>query len=148
MAHKYTSWGRTRTPKALYEGIPDDYANQKRTVAAMTVSTVGNLDATLASGTEGRNGYATENQRFLHVTVSAASGKNVIIYVYHYATQVWAPLMINLGNGSWGQATASTVSTGTTNLQPQTFIFEIAGADRVAFVSGDPPTIHAATSTF
>ena len=148
MAHKYTSWGRTRTPKGLYEGIPDDYANQKRTVAAMTVSTVGNLDATLASTTAGQCGYATENQRFLHVTVSAANGKSATIYVYHYATQVWAPLMINNGNGTWSQATVSTVSNATANLQPQTFIFEIAGADRVAFVSGDPPTIHAATSTF
>ena len=149
MAHKYNSWGRTRSPKELKEGIPADYSNVKRAVSAVAkVASAGSLSGTVGSSTEGENGYATENQRFLHVTVSAAQNKSVKIYVYHYATQVWAPLMINDGDGTWSQAEAKTANEVTSNLQPQTFIFEIAGADRVAFVTSDTVTVHASTSTF
>tara|TARA_B100002051_G_C16503592_1_gene519187 strand:+ start:85 stop:486 length:402 start_codon:yes stop_codon:yes gene_type:complete len=118
------------------------------TARVVAASEVGNLAAALNSATEGQNGYATENQRFLHVTVSAANGKSVAIYVYNYAVGVWAPLMVNDGDGTFSQAAASTVATATANLQPQHFIFEIAGVDRVAFVSADAPTVHASCSTF
>ena len=147
--HTYSSWGRTRRPKTVSTvGKSAAPGGTLETARAVTVSAVGNLAANLDSATEGRNGYATENQRFLHVTVSAAQNKSVTIYVYNYAIKVWAPLMVNDGDGTFSQATASTVDTATANLQPQTFIFEIAGADRVAFVSGDAPTVHAACSSF
>ena len=146
---KHTSWGRTRRPKTIstvsHGSTPGGTLETARVV---TVSAVGDLSATVASATEGRNGYTTENQRFLHVTVSAANNKSVKIYVYNYAIGVWAPLMVNDGDGTFSQATASTVASGTANLQPQTFIFEIAGADRVAFVTGDTLTVHAACTTF
>jgi cytosine/uracil/thiamine/allantoin permease len=106
------------------------------------------LAAALDSATEGRNGYATENQRFLHVTVSAGNAKSVIIYVYNYAVGVWAALMVNDGDGTFSQATATTAASGTAALQPQHFIFDIGGADRVAFVSADAPTAHASCSSF
>ena len=147
--HTHSSWGRTRRPKTVSskaKGLAP--AGTLETARAVAASAVGNLAANLDSATEGQNGYATENQRFLHVTVSAAQNKSVKIYVYNYAIRVWAPLMVNDGDGSFSQATASTVDNGTANLQPQTFIFEIAGADRVAFVSDDAPTVHAACSTF
>ncbi len=146
--YKATSWGRTRSPKGISEGVPDDYSNVKRSPSAVTVVAVGDLSATLASTDAGKNGYATENQRFLHVTVSGADNKSVIIYVYNYASQVWAALMVNDGDGTFSQATARTANSATAEEQPQTFIFEIAGADRVAFVSTDTITVHAACSTF
>jgi len=146
---KHTSWGRTRRPKTLStKSHGSTPGGTLETARAVAVSAVDNLSATVASTTEGQNGYATENQRFLHVTVSAARNKSVKIYVYNYAIGVWAPLMVNDGDGTFSQATASTVDDETANLQPQTFIFEIAGADRVAFVSDDALTVHAACTTF
>jgi len=148
MVHKYDSWGKTRRPKSigrLQSAVPP---MSKETPRAVTVSALGDLSATLTSTTEGQNGYATENQRFLHVTVSAAQNKSVAIYVYNYASGVWAPLMVNDGDGTFSQATCSTVNSGTTNEQPQHYVFEIAGADRIAFVSSDAPTVHASCSTF
>ena len=118
-----TSWGRTRRPKNV---------NGAQSTTHITSETA----------------YATENQRFLHVTVSAAQNKSVKIYLYDYAVQVWAPLMVNDGDGTFSQASASTVNNGTAANQPQHFIFEIAGADRVAFVSSDAPTVHACYTTF
>ena len=150
MPFKYDSWGRTRRPKAISSvGASQEPAGTLETARAVTVSTTGNLSADLSSATEGRNGYATENQRFLHVTVSAANEKSVKIYVYNYAVQVWAALMIiDPADMSFAQATATTATSATAAAQPQTFIFEIAGADRVAFVSSDAPTVHACCTTF
>ena len=146
---RWESYGNTRRPKTVstVEGslLP---GGTLETARAVTISTAANLAAALNSATEGRNGYATENQRFLHVTVSAANNKSVTIYVYNNAVGIWAALMVNDGDGTWSQATASTASTATAALQPQHFIFDIAGADRVAFVSSDAPTVHASCSSF
>ena len=130
--HAHRSWGRTRQPKNLN--------------GAASTAQLAAPDGTDPSGAT--DGYATENQRFLHVTVSAANNKSVKIYVYNYAIGIWAPLMVNDGDGSFSQATATTAASATANLQPQTFIFEIAGADRVAFVTTDTLTVHAACTTF
>ena len=147
--HTHSSWGRTRRPKTVStvakSAAPGGTLETARVVAA---SEVGDLAANLDSGTEGQNGYATENQRFLHVTVSAANNKSVKIYVYNYAIRVWSALMVNDGDGTFSRFTASTAASATAALQPQTFIFDIAGADRVAFVSSDAPTVHAACTTF
>lgn len=145
----WASRGRTIRPKTLSTptsaGTPGGTLETARVIA---VSAVGDLAASLDSATEGRNGYDTENQRFLHVTVSAANGKGVKIYVRNYAVGLWAPLMVRDGDGTMSQAQAVTVGSATANLQPQHFIFEIAGCDRVAFVSSDPPTVHASCTSF
>jgi hypothetical protein len=146
---RWESFGNTRRPKTLStiggSATPGGTLETARVVAAAAVA---DLAAALDSATEGQNGYATENQRFLHVTTSAANGKSVTVYVYNYAVGVWAPLMVNDGDGTFSQATASTAASATANLQPQHFIFEIAGTDRVAFVSADAPTVHASCSSF
>lgn len=152
MAFKYDSWGRTRRPKAI-SSVPASKApgGTLETVRACTiVNGAANLSASLDSGVEGENGYTTENQRFLHVTVSGQNAQSVGIYVYHYAVQIWSALMVNDGDGTFSQATATTAATGTAALQPQTFVFEIAGADRVAFVGDgtNDPTVHATCTTF
>jgi cytosine/uracil/thiamine/allantoin permease len=114
------------------------------------VTNAAHFDATLAHATEGRNGYATENQRFLQVTVSGQNAQSVVVYVFHYATGIWSALMVNDGDGTYSQATATTAVTATGALQPQTFVFEIAGADRVGFLGdgNNDPTVHATCTSF
>ena len=148
--YKATSWGRTRRPKHLREQIPP--AKQTPT----TVTGVATLSADLVSTNAGVNGYATENQRYLHVFVDDTgnsgppSAKSVVIYAYNYAFGEWAPLMLPLGNATFTKATATAGSSGVA----QHYIFEIGGVDRVAFYveSGDaadiPHQIRAACSTF
>jgi len=166
MAHKHTTWGRTRSPKGLYEGIPDDYASIKRSASKVPiVNSVGTLSANLTSATLGQNGYATENQRYLHVIIKGTGNtttenadaadyntkaQSIKVYVYSYYSQVWAPLMVHGGDGNWYQATVTTANSETIAEQHQVWTFEIAGIDRVAFV-GDAtkdPEIYAACSTF
>ena len=152
MATGRTTWasrGRTTRPKTLSTvGGSASPGGTLETARVVAVTALADLAASLDSTTEGRNGYDTENQRFLHVTTSAANGKGVKIYVRNYAVGVWAPLMVHDGDGTYSHATASTASTSTANLQPQHFIFEIAGCDRVAFVGSDPPTVHASCTSF
>ena len=139
--HKHHSWGRTRRPKHLVENSPS--IKQSATTVAHTTS--GNLSDALNSATEGRNGYSTENQRFLHVFVKTNNSKSVAIYGYNYAFGEWAPLYLPLGNATHAAAVATTGGSG----QARQYIFDIAGVDRVAFVTSDAPgVVRAACSTF
>ena len=82
---------------------------------------------------------------------SAATAQDIVkVYVYNYASQIWAPLMVHGGDGNWYQASVETANQTNLYEQNQYWIFEIAGADRVAFVGDgtNDPTIFAACSTF
>ena len=140
--YKPTSWGRTRRPKHLKERLP----TTKQAQTSVAIVTAGSLSATLTSTTAGQNGYSTENQRYLHVLVSHASAvKTLDIYAYNYAFGEWSPLFLNLGSGAFQRAQAASGTSGA----KQHYIFEIAGIDRVAFVSIDGPDVcRAACSTF
>ena len=139
--HKHHSWGRTRRPKHLAEHLP----GSKQTATDVAHTTSGNLSAALNSATEGRNGYSTENQRFLHVLVKTNNSKSVSIYGYNYAFGEWAPLYLPLGNATHTAAVATTGGSG----EARQYIFDIAGVDRVAFVTDDAPgVVRAACSTF
>ena len=142
--HKYNSWGRTRRPKNMSEDVPQSL----QTATTVTVVTAGNLSDNLSGTNAGENGYITENQRFLHVWVNhnTAASKEIAVYAYNYAFGAWAKLFLPLGNGTSSEVVASNGGTGPT---PHMFVFEIAGIDRVAFVSSDAPaTVRAACSTF
>ena len=140
--YKATSWGRTRRPKHLVQHLP----TTKQAATTVAVTAVGDLNSDLNDGTAGQNGYSTENQRFLHVLVKTNNNKSVVIYGYNYAFAEWAPLYLPLGNGTHAEAIATTGGSGT---GARHYIFDIAGVDRVAFVSGDAPgTVKAAWSTF
>lgn len=139
--HKYSSWGRTRRPKHLVEHLP----SSKQPAIAVAHTTSGNLSDALNSATAGRNGYSTENQRFLHVLVKTNNSKSVEIYGYNYAFGEWAPLYLPLGNATHTAAAATTGSSG----EARHYVFDIAGIDRVAFVTADAPgVVRAACSTF
>ena len=136
---------RSRRPQGLKDGRIVPWT--KETATTVTISTVGNLAADVDSATVGRNGYATGNARYLHVLAKhgSSAAKTVTLYGYNYNFGEWAPIFQHDGDGSFSAMAASSASDGTA----QMYIFEIAGVDRVAFVSADAPgTVKAAVSTF
>ena len=148
MAYVPTSWGRTRRPKHLKEHLPT--AGTKQAQTSVAVVTVAQLAPNLNSTIAGRNGYSTENQRYLHVLVGDPDDgdvRTIDIYAYNYAFGEWTPLFLNLGAGAFQRVQAASGASGA----DQMYIFEIAGIDRIAFVQtgGDSPNVvRAACSTF
>lgn len=133
---KYNSWGRTRGPKNIVGRASDDDS----TPLEVDVVLVGTLDTV-------HDGYATENQRYLHVMLidkNAGGGLTVTLYGYNHAFGKWAPmnaLGVDVGNDdSGGRPLVVTVTNSSTAEGSQTaadremVTFEIAGVDRVAFV--------------
>jgi hypothetical protein len=130
--HRYNSWGRTRRPKNIAG---------KDAVAIAVIA----HDAVPSgiTATDGSGGYVTENQRYLHITVDPAAGgapdQDIEIWAYHHATGIWSYFTII-------NCDAVTV--------PTTYVIEIYGIDRVAFVRdtgawGDAPdAVYASCSTF
>lgn len=123
-----SSWGRTRQPK----NIAGSHGTK--------VAAVGEVDVTAdlaalnagVTGDRAAMGYATENQRFLHVTCEAA-GAVTNVYVYSHAFDRWSELV---------DSTGASLTAGNGEHK----IFTIAGVDRVAFrLSGN---VYAAGSTF
>ena len=123
----HNSWGRTRSPKNL-------------TGTQGGAVTIISHDATPAGVTAG---YATENQRYLHVTVdnegTDAPGQDIEIWMYSHASGIWS-IFTTLNCDAITQNT--------------TYVVEIYGVDRVAFVRDDdawadaPTAVYAACSTF
>jgi hypothetical protein len=149
---KHTSWGRTRGPKNL-NGAP----GAPVTVLANTNDLKG-ITAT-------QQGYATENQRYLHVLLTDAhdtdpSAVALTIFGYCHAFQRWFEIPQSEAGGE-GQNTANTASSfavADSGRAPVDQVpsdreyrrYDIAGIDRVAFVHADPTEVEvfAACSTF
>jgi len=95
-------------------------------------------------------GYATENQRFLHLTTAGASSV-VAVWAYTYATGIWTELKLPAREvKTQGGAAADDADTNveiSIALGASTHrVIEISGIDRLAFdITG---TVYAATSTF
>ena len=158
-AHKYTSWGRTRSPKALSANVPS--VNRSATGAVVAKVQASALSDTLAGTNAGENGYVTENQRFLHIQIENNDATETLaIYVYNYAFQKWAQLY--LPHGSKVQADTN-LEANTTNDRyvPASWntidgkfmvTIPIHGIDRVAFICDSSVDEHfivkAACSTF
>jgi len=145
--HKHTSWGRTRSPKNLS-------GTQAGTVTANVANDLLGITATTA-------GYATENQRYLHVLLEDAEGGTptaVKVYGYCHAFQRWFHLDTGFEpNGANGAVTQATIDaapdTGgapnaSTPEEREYRVYHIVGIDRVAFVGGSHTNIFAACSTF
>ena len=152
----HNSWGRTRSPKNL--------AGENGT--AVTLSTASELLGKTASTT----GYATENQRFLHVLVedehaSGAPG-TIKIYGYCHAFLRWFELAAsqelsdhvgeeNVNDAPTQSIIAAPADSGhadAADLTPderEYRVYEIVGIDRVAFVASSAGTrCFAACCTF
>ncbi len=136
MAHdnnvfKNTSWGRTRGPKNL--------THAQGASATVTLVASGGADPSAVT-----DGYATENQRYLHLAYTEAGGvaPTVTVWAYSHAFGTWGKLT-GLGGAVTMTATAS---------QTKVQIFEISGVDRVYFKSSGTPhgsdKLFAACSTF
>ena len=150
---KHNSWGRTRSPKNLA-------GSQGGTVTPVeSLSTLAGVSAAI-----GTQGYATENQRYLHVLVEDSAeddGETVTVFGYCHAFLRWFPLMTTVGGTTAAQSGTQEISiagedaSGTaiasqTPDKRQYRVYEIAGVDRVAFVCADASEINlfAACSTF
>lgn len=106
--YRNNSWGRTRQPKNLAGSH----------TAEVVTST--------ANPTVVTDGYATENQRYLHLvldTSTSGNTKTVTVYGWYHAFGVWIPLEDTSGTA---------VTIGAANTQTHK-IYEIAGVDRVYF---------------
>jgi hypothetical protein len=152
--HTNNSWGRTRSPKNL-AGAPG------------TEITVLDDTTTLVGITASTAGYATENQRYLHVLVEDATGSDadpaaVTIFGYCHAFQRWFEIPESEAAGE-GQNTASNaasidVASAVDNAAPAAQVpsdreyrrYVVDGIDRVAFVhaTGANVNVFAACSTF
>ena len=140
--YKNTSWGRTRSPKNLTGTRTGAVTVLAHDATPVTTGISSNTPAN-----DGTTGYATENQRFLFVTVTATAngtpGRDVEIWWYMHAADVWA---------FKETLDVDTLTAGTS----KTFQIDINGVDRVAFVRDADawpavdrvPTVVAACSTF
>ena len=153
----YNSWGRTRSPKNL--------AGANGTAITLEANTNNMLGS--ASGYK-TVGYATENQRFLHVLVTDANGSGtpgaITIFGYCHAFERWfeisgaQELSDHVGGDSTNDAPAPSsiqagnsgnADTAQTPGNREYRVYRIAGIDRVAFVGDDDESnVYAACSTF
>ena len=146
---KYNSWGRTRSPKNL-TGTQG---------GKVTLSSASDLLGKTASTT----GYATENQRYLHVLTednNAAAPGTIKVYGYCHAFLRWFELPQSFKQvGANSAPTAVTIPApadsghaDAADLTPderEYRTYEILGIDRVAFVGSTANVdCYAACSTF
>jgi len=150
------SWGRTRRPKHLQEHVPPS----KQTATSVATSTAANLADNLNSGTLGRNGYSTENQRFLHIQIENDGTDDTLqIYAYNYAFGAWAQLYLPHGTKIQADTALEATETNDVYVKAQWTTIDgkfmvtipIHGIDRIAFVhdaSLNDMVVRAACSTF
>jgi len=154
--YKANSWGRTRGPKNL--------AGPNGTAVALLANTNNLRNSNAAYKTEG---YATENQRYLHVLVTDlhdTAPAALTIFGYCHAFERWfeigastmdtpisaasantAPTAASISVADSGRAVADQVPSDREYRR-----YDILGIDRVAFVNADDTEIavFAAGSTF
>tara|TARA_R100000697_G_scaffold78764_1_gene91018 strand:+ start:34 stop:522 length:489 start_codon:yes stop_codon:yes gene_type:complete len=159
--HKHNSWGRTRRPKSLYD---DGAVPTRQSATSVTCVAAGDLADALNSGDAGKNGYVTENQRFLHIQIENDGTDDTLqLYAYNYAFGAWAELYLPHGtriqldsadgDDSSGQTTNDTyVEAKWTTIDGKFMVtIPINGIDRIAFVhdgSLNDMVVRAACSTF
>ena len=155
---KHTSWGRTRGPKNI-AGAPG-------TAVALEANTNNMLGS--ASGYK-TVGYATENQRYLHVLVTDlhdTAPAALTIFGYCHAFERWfeIPYMVHGDTGNIDDDSANVAPTAASITVADSGravtaqvpsdreyrVYEIVGIDRVAFVHEDSTEVDvfAACSTF
>ena len=145
---RHSSWGRTRSPKSL-TGVQGG--------AVALLAATGSLEGTSASTV----GYATENQRYLHVLVEDANDStnlDVDIYGYCHAFTRWFAIPQGFDpTGTNADPTAAKITVADSTLAPAAQgptrrdyrVYHIVGIDRVAFVGDDDDiNVFAACSTF
>ena len=133
---RYSSWGRTRSPKNILS------AHRSGIDANGNVKTLGDTDTITVN---------TENQRYLHVWVTAAAGGNTL----KVHGNAWAAASSSQNDGVLDTfhdipLTSTTDDDMSTNGQGVGYyLIEIGGIDKIKFtgVTGDV-SFYAACSTF
>ena len=150
--YKANSWGRTRSPKNL-AGPP-----------GTAVDLLANGDNLEISNTSYKTeGYATENQRYLHILVTDLNDTApaaVTIFGYCHAFERWFEIPETEAGGE-GQNTANAAAAITVADSGRAVadqypsdreyrVYSILGIDRVAFVNADDTevAVFAACSSF
>jgi|9_EtaG_2_1085328.scaffolds.fasta_scaffold25724_2 hypothetical protein len=114
MTNVHHGYGRTRRPKNI--------AGADAASAKGALGTGANKGAAPTAAT---HGLATENQRFLHLSLTdAAGGLEVTLYAYNHAFGTWGEF-IPVGSA----AVATITATGATTHK----VFDISGTDRIGF---------------
>ena len=159
--HNYNSWGRTRRPKSLSD---DGVVSTKQSATSVTCVAASDLADDLDSTDAGKNGYNTENQRFIHIQIENNGTDDTLkLYAYNYAFGAWSELYLPHGtriqldsadgDDSSGQTTNDTyVEAKWTTINGKFMVtIPINGIDRIAFVhdgSLNDMVVRAACSTF
>jgi hypothetical protein len=154
--YKAHSWGRTRRPKSLLDDTP---VSSKQTATSVTCVAQGQLAADLDSADAGKNGYATENQRFLHIQIENDGTDDTLqLFAYNYAFGAWAELYLPHGISLDGSGADTSVTNDAyveakwTTINGKFMVtIPINGIDRIAFVhdgSLNDMVVRAACSTF
>jgi len=149
----HNSWGRTRSPKNLAGSQGGE------------ISVLANTNTLKGITATGTTGYATENQRYLHVLVEDSTTSDdpgaVTIYGYCHAFLRWfeIPESAATGEGANTANAAASIDIGNIGSPPPAHVpsnreyrrYVIDGIDRVAFVcatSVAQVNVFAACSTF
>ena len=150
--YKATSWGRTRSPKNL-AGPPG--------TEVVCLANTDNLR--LSNSGYKTEGYATENQRYLHLLLEDATTSDdpdaVTVFGYCHAFERWFELPASFEpKGGNSGPTAISLDLGNVSRDENAKVpsdreyrsYEILGIDRVAFVCATSSQINvwAACSTF
>ena len=149
---RHNSWGRTRSPKNL--------TGTNGTAVTLEADTTNLLNGTSGYKT---TGYATENQRYLHVLVTDlhdTAPAALTIFGYCHAFERWFEIPESETGGE-GQNTANAAASITVGDSGRAVAaqvpsdreyrrYDICGIDRVAFVHEDSTEVDvfAACSTF
>jgi len=155
--HNYNSWGRTRRPKSLSD---DAVVSTKQSATSVTCIAASDLADDLDSTDAGKNGYSTENQRFVHIQIENNGTDDTLkLYAYNYAFGAWSELY--LPHGTKVQADTNLEATTTNDVYVEAkwttidgkfmVTIPINGIDRIAFVhdgSLNDMVVRAACSTF
>tara|TARA_Y100000310_G_scaffold141863_1_gene141298 strand:- start:150 stop:608 length:459 start_codon:yes stop_codon:yes gene_type:complete len=149
--HQHNSWGRTRSPKNL--------AGANGTEVTMTATD--GSEAALVGITASTAGYATENQRYLHVLVEDANTGTegaVSVYGYCHAFLRWFEIpVVDLYSANAAPTVAAIAAPPDTGNAPaldvpserEYRVYHIVGIDRVAFIGAQAGVnVFAACSTF
>ena len=155
--HNYNSWGRTRRPKSLSD---DAVVSTKQSATSVTCIAASDLADDLDSTDAGKNGYSTENQRFVHIQIENNGTDDTLkLYAYNYAFGAWSELY--LPHGTKVQADTNLEATTTNDVYVEAkwttidgkfmVTIPINGIDRIAFVHDgtlNDMVVRAACSTF
>ena len=136
--HRYSSWGRTKGPKKLNEELPLD----KQGASTVTPVAAAALNNQLSGSAAGTNGYATQNQKYLHLQIENNGTDDTLeLYGYNYAFNSWAKFYLPLGISLDGSGADTSVvndayiETKWTTISGSFMVtVPINGVDRVAFV--------------